>query len=111
MTEFKAPSRLAPPIARSYAGLSWEDRNRAAKRVCRIAGETGQTLLALDHLTLIHHPTIPPHWHLAQCIRAASDDSLDRMLDEALARLPAGQNTSLNLSEALRQWATKTLTP
>lgn len=44
---------LKAPAADAYIGFSREQASRRAQEVCRIAGETGQTVIAAEHLALL----------------------------------------------------------
>lgn len=45
--------RLQPCNEMAYAGMSYEQASIRAQEVCRIAGETGQTKLASEHLNVL----------------------------------------------------------
>jgi hypothetical protein len=63
---------------REYAGLSREGASRRAQEVCAIAAETGQTMLACEHLTA-----------LTQKMNA--EDAIDgQIAHERLAELASG---------------------
>ena len=42
--------RLPPYHTGMYAGLNYRDASLKATEVCRIAADSGQTILAIDHL-------------------------------------------------------------
>lgn len=44
---------LNAPAENAYIGFSREEASRRAQEVCRIAGETGQTVAAAEHLALL----------------------------------------------------------
>lgn len=46
-------TRLSEPIPYMYDGLSAKNASEQAQFICKIAGETGQTILASKHLALL----------------------------------------------------------
>lgn len=52
-TRSKIDHMLTEPTTSMYAGFSREQASRRAQEVCRIAGETGQTVAAAEHLALL----------------------------------------------------------
>jgi hypothetical protein len=44
---------LSDPVQNMYDGLSSKAASEQAQFVCKIAGETGQTILAAEHLALL----------------------------------------------------------
>lgn len=41
---------MREPEERDYAGLSYEEASRRAQAICKIAGESGKTMIARRHL-------------------------------------------------------------